>query len=265
MFDLSCLVLTLVKLKIDLTQQIFYPHIFKLKGTVNMASRQILNHLGQCTLMKTHFNALSENQLERIDNNRTELIYKKGENLCKQGAFISNVIFIQSGLVKLYVENNDSTAIIFLKNRDSFIGLSSLFGNGVHHYSAEALSDTKVCNISFSVVKEVLEENSSFGTDVIKIINKDMILAFDRIASFSNKQLHGRFAELLLDLQQDIYKSNPFKLTLSKTDLAKILSTSKESVSRLFSSLKKDEIIKENNHSIHILKLDRLKRISEAG
>ena len=92
-----------------------------------------------------------------------------------------------------------------------------------------------------------------------------MILAFDRIASFSNKQLHGRFAELLLDLQQDIYKSNPFTLTLSKTDLAKILSTSKESVSRLFTALKKDQIIKESNHDIHIMKLDKLKRISETG
>jgi CRP-like cAMP-binding protein len=230
-----------------------------------MASRQISTHCGQCTLMKTHFSALSEEQLGVVDKNRTELIYKKGENLCKQGAFISNVIFIQSGLVKLYVENNDSTAIIFLKGGGSFIGLSSLFGNGVHHYSAEALSETKVCNISFSAVKEILKENSSFGTDVIEIINKDMILAFDRIASFSNKQLHGRFAELLLDLQQDIYKSNPFRLTLSKTDLAKILSTSKESVSRLFTALKKDQIIEENNHDIHIMKLDRLKRISETG
>ena len=174
--------------------------------------------------MKTHFGALSEEQLGIVDKNRTELIYKKGENLCKQGAFISNVIFIQSGLVKLYVENNDSTAIIFLKSGGSFIGLSSLFGNGVHHYSAEALSETKVCNISFSAVKEILNENSSFGTDIIEIINKDMILAFDRIASFSNKQLHGRFAELLLDLQEDIYKSNPFRLTLSKSDLGKFLS-----------------------------------------
>lgn len=230
-----------------------------------MANRQISNHCGQCDLMQTHFGALSEDQLSNVDKNRTELIYKKGENLCKQGAFISNVIFIQSGLVKLYVETNDTTAIIFLKNGGSFIGLSSLFGDGVHHYSAEALSETKVCNISFDVVKNILRENSSFGTDVIKIINKDMILAFDRISSFSNKQLHGRFAELLLQLHREIYKSNPFKLTLSKTDLAVILSTSKESVSRLFSALKKDQIIKENNHDIHILKLDRLKRISETG
>ena len=77
--------------------------------------------------------------------------------------------------------------------------------------------------------------------------------------------MHGRFAELLLDLHQDIYKSNPFKLTLSKTDLAKILSTSKESVSRLFTALKKDQILKENNHDIHIMNLDRLRRISEKG
>ena len=229
-----------------------------------MASRQITSDYSQ-TLMDTHFRALSVDQLISVDNNRTELIYKKGENLCKQGAFISNIIYIQSGLVKLYVENNDSKAIVFLRGSDSFIGLSSLFGNGVHHYSAEALSDTKVCNISFDVVQHILKENSDLGTDFIKLINRDMVLAYDRISSFSNKQLHGRFAELLLHLQQEIYESNPFNLSLSKTDMALILSTSKESISRLFTAFKKDQIIEENNHNIHIMDHERLKRISEAG
>ena len=230
-----------------------------------MASRQVSVHCNQCTMREEHFTALSEAEINDIDQHRTELVYKKGESLCKQGAFISNLIFIRSGLVKLFVENNNETSILFLKDGGSFIGLPSLYGDEVHHYSAEALSETKVCHINFAVIKKILTENCIFGTDIIKIINKDMIIAFDRISSFSNKQLHGRFAELLLYLHSEIYKSNPFKLTLTKTDLAKILSTSKESVSRVFSTLKKDHIIKESNHKIHILKLAKLKRISQTG
>ena len=230
-----------------------------------MASRQVSVHCSQCTMREEHFRALSTAELTEIDNNRTELVYKKGESLCKQGAFISNLIFIRSGLVKLYVENNDATSILFLKDGGSFIGLPSLYGDGVNHYSAEALVETKACLINISVVKKILIDNCLFGTDIIKIINKDMVIAFDRISSFSNKQLHGRFAELLLYLQTEIYKENPFTLTLTKADLAKILSTSKESISRLFSSLKKDKIIKESKHNIHIMKLAKLKRISQTG
>jgi CRP-like cAMP-binding protein len=216
-------------------------------------------------MREEHFNALSMDELASIDNNRTELVYKKGEVLYKQGAFISKLIFIRSGLVKLFVENDNSTSILFLKDGGSFIGLPSLYGDEVHQYSAVALSETKVCEINFSIVKQLLTENCVFGTDIIKIINKDLSNAFDRISSFSHKQLHGRLAELLLYLQEDIYKSNPFKLTLTKYDLANMLSTSKESVSRLMSGLKKDKIIKEKKHIIHITNLDRLKRISENG
>lgn len=230
-----------------------------------MTSWRLSIHCDQCTLREEHFSALSKAELASIDISRTELIYKKGEILYKQGAFISNLIFIKSGLVKLYVENNNSTSILFLKAGGSFIGLPSLYGDEVHQYSAEALSETKVCEINFSVIKKLLTENCVFGTDIIKIINKDLSIAFDRISSFSNKQLHGRLAELLLYLHTDIYNSNPFKLTLTKTDLGNMLSTSKESVSRLMSALKKDQIIEEKKRSIHITDLDRLKRISENG
>ena len=230
-----------------------------------MTSQRISINCDQSTMREEHFNALSIAELASIDNNRTELIYKKGEILYKQGAFISNLIFIKSGLVKLYVENNNSTSILFLKVGGSFIGLPSLYGDDVHQYSTEALSETKVCEINFNIVKNLLKENCEFGTDIIKVINQDLSIAFDRIASFSNKQLHGRLAELLLYLQTDIYKSNPFKNGLTKADLANMLSTSKESVSRLMSSLKKDKIIKESKHNIHIINIDRLRRISETG
>ena len=230
-----------------------------------MASRHVSVHCDQCPMREEHFGALSIEQLSSVDKNRTELVYKKGESLCKQGAFISNLIFVKSGLVKLFIENNGATSILFLKNGGSFIGLPSLYGEGVHHYSAEALAETNVCLINFSIVKNILAENCTFGTEVIKVINKDMITAFDRISSFSNKQLHGRFAELLLYLHKEIYNSNPFELTLTKTDIAKILSTSKESVSRLFTSLKRDKIIKESKHNINILNFPKLRRISQTG
>ena len=145
-----------------------------------MTSRRVSIQCEQCTMREEHFNALSKQELERIDNNRTELVYKKGEILYKQGAFISNLIFIKSGLVKLYVENNSSTSILFLKVGGSFIGLPSLYGDEVHQYSAEALSETKVCEINFNTVKQLLAENCVFGTDIIKMINIEIVLINNR-------------------------------------------------------------------------------------
>jgi len=212
-----------------------------------------------------HFAELTDAQMYQIESHMTELTYRKGENLCKQGAFMSNLIFIKSGLVKLFVEKEGSSSILFLKNANNFVGLPSLYGEGLFLCSAQALSETRVQVLNVEIFKQILAENARFAIDVIQIINEDMITAFDRVSSFSSKQLHGRLADLLLYLQDDIYKTNPFELTLSKTDLSEILFTSKESISRLFADLKKDNILEENKRVINILDQIKLRRISLTG
>ena len=230
-----------------------------------MAERNITSHCVDCAVRNVHFGALDEYELSIIDAHRTEVSYRKGESLCKQGAFLSNIIFIRSGLVKILVENRRKETILFLGKAGDFIGLASLYGNEILHYSARALTQTKACLINVSAFKEIIGQNCGFATDVIKILNGDMVATFERISSISSKNLHGRLAELILQLQNDIYRKNPFLLTLTKADLADILSTSKESVSRLFSELKRDGIIKEDHHQIEILDHEKLSRISMTG
>ena len=230
-----------------------------------MADRVITNHCAECDMRNMHFKALSEDELGVIDQHRTELSYNKGESLCKQGAFLSNIIFIRSGLVKICINNHEDSTILFLGKAGTFIGLPSLYGEEILHYSAKALTETQACLINVAAFKDTLSENCAFASDVIKIINKDVVASFERISSISTKQLHGRLAELLLHLEKDIYRKNPFLLTLTKSDLADILSTSKESVSRLFSEFKRDGIIKEYRHQIDILDHEKLTRISRTG
>jgi CRP-like cAMP-binding protein len=218
-----------------------------------------------CPLSKVSDPNLSNGEIEKQNKLRIVLSYKKGENICKQGAFISSIICIRSGLVKVYKENDNVPFTLFLKKRGGIIGLQSLDGEGVFHCSTEALTDTQACLIDLATFKRLLLDNSDFGIEIIKHINQDMIEVLNKLVSFSTKHVHGRLAELLMYLQKNIYGTNPFFLTLSKTDLAEILATSKESVSRLFNELKHDGIIEESGHLIRIVDEHRLKRISLTG
>ncbi len=218
-----------------------------------------------CTLRKVHKDILLDTEAERLNKNRVELKYKKGETICKQGSFASSIICIRSGLVKIYKENDSSTSTLALKKKGDIIGLQSLYSNGFYHFSAEALSDTQVCLIDMVEFKELIIDNVSFAKEMIRYINQDVINMFDQLFSFSTKHIHGRLAELLIHLNEEIYQSNPFELTLSKTDVAQILGTSKESVSRLFKELKLDGIIEESDHIVKILDNKRLNRISNTG
>lgn len=225
----------------------------------------VTDHCPGYTLRKVHDHLLTEHQSSQLDAHRIELTYNSGESIFKEGSFASSVICIRSGLVKIFKKGAQSSTTLLLKKKGDIIGLQSLYGKGVYHFSSEALSETKACLIDISTFKQLISDNTAFASEMIYYINKDMVEMLERLHSFSTKHIHGRLAGLLIYLNEIIYEANPFFLTLQKTDLAEILGTSKESISRIFKELKSDGIIKESDHLISILDPKRLRMISQTG
>ena len=208
---------------------------------------------------------LNEEQMARVDKQRTEITYNKGEIICKQGSFVSYILFIKKGLVKLFLETKPTPTIISVEKNGYFLGLQSITGQGVFHYSVEAIEDTELCLVNIEVFKELILENAKFAAGVLGYINKDMVKLYDRLHSAAHKQIHGRFAEFLLYLKDNIYQENPFTISITKKDMADIISTSSESVSRLFTELKKEKIISEKGKTITVIDEDKLRQISKFG
>ncbi len=57
------------------------------------------------------------------------------------------------------------------------------------------------------------------------------------------KQIHGRLADALLFLSDEIFESDSFELPLSRTDLGDYIHATRESVTRTLSRLKADGLI----------------------
>lgn len=208
---------------------------------------------------------LTDEQMSRVDQNRTELNYRKGEILCKQGTFVSSLIFVKKGFVKVFLESGDDPTILRVVKAGSFIGLQSLYGEKIFHYSAEAMTDAEICLTDINTFRELILDNANFGKGIIEILNEDLIRAYDRLFSLTQKQINGRFAELLLYMRNTLYNSNPFKLTISRKDMADLISTSPESISRLMSEFKEQKIISVQAHNIEINDSKRLESISLRG
>lgn len=230
-----------------------------------MAVQQIFVKCFNCSCMSGPFKELTKEQMARVDKGRTELTYAKGETVCKQGAFISNIIFIKEGLAKFYLDTKPNPTVISVEKNGYFIGLQSLFENNVYQFSVEALEDEEVCLIDIKIFEELLTENAAFAAATIKYLNFDMIKLYDRLQSVTQKQIHGRFAEFLLYLKNNIYEQNPFELSISKRDMADIISTSHESISRMCTQLKNEGIIEEKGRIIRVLNEEKLEQISKFG
>ena len=193
-----------------------------------------------------------------MDEHRSELHFKKGELLCKQGMLMSHMFYLRTGFAKLYLEHDGELTILGIATPRTFIGLQALYGESVFPFSAEAMSDVEVCLKDINIFRELVLENSAFAREIIEILNKDLIQSYNRMFSLSTKQIDGRFSELLMFMRNVFYKSNPFKLTISRKDIADLISATPESVSRLLGKFKSQGIIKVTGQTIEILEVEKL-------
>jgi CRP/FNR family transcriptional regulator, polysaccharide utilization system transcription regulator len=212
------------------------------------------------------FDLLTEDEKELINSRSVLVSYKKGEMICKQGSFASHIMYLESGLVKIYLEGRPKDLILTIMPHKNLMGLQALYeGNNTFLYSISSYTEASVRMIDIQIFKQLLKQNPLFAFRIINILNESTSQSYGRFFNLTHKQLHGRLADILLCLSRKIFKSDTFDLPLTRSDLSDLTSMSTESVIRIMKDLKDDKIIDINNKSITLLDLPRLESISEKG
>lgn len=212
------------------------------------------------------FELLSTDEKAMLNSASVLVTYKKGENICKQGSFASHIMYMEKGLVKVYLEGPPKDLILTITPRGNLLGLQSLYeGNNKFLYSVSTYTETTLRMIDVQVFKQLLRQNAAFNYRILNILNESTAQSYGRFFSLTQKQLHGRLADILLCLSRRIFKSDSFDLPLTRSDLSDLTCMSTESVIRIMKDFKDDNIIEINNKSITLLDLQRLERISDKG
>ena len=220
----------------------------------------------ECGAKSVCFRQLSMLELEVADANRVQLHYRKGENIAKQGAFVTQILYLQKGLVKVYMETNgDNDMILNIFNEGSLIGLSNIFSNAPMQYSVAAIEDSVICAIDKKVIEEMVKNNGEFAKSIIEDINKCTFYHFKKLIAATQKQLNGRMADALLHLSDEVFHSENFEMVLSRKELAELAGMSMMSAVRVIKDLEQNGIIAENNGHLIISDREKLEKLSIYG
>ncbi len=211
------------------------------------------------------FDNLSDELLQKVFENQVSLSYNKGEILSKQGGFASQIVFLTHGLIKIYKEHNDKNLILKIVKPGEFIGLTSLYNKGLFNYSAASIDSSKVYSISADVIKYLIKNNSDFAEMIIGQINLNMSQFFERIISLTQKQLHGRIADVILHLSREIYEADKFNMLLTRRDIAEFCGMSTESAIRILKEFHNDRIVNIEGKNLEVISYQLLERLSEVG
>jgi len=219
-----------------------------------------------CNCKWSNFDNLTDEQLELLNSSRFQAQFKAGEIIFKQGSPTSNAIFLTSGFAKLYMEGYDEKNIILAiaKPARLIAGPGSYIDNR-HHYSMAAITETNACFVDMNVIKKLVLENSAFAEGYLRDISRKSLDTFHKLVSFNQKKMHGRLAEGILHLADDIFEANKFNCHLTRQELGDLTGMTKESVVRLLKEFHDEHIIKMDDRVIEILDKPKLQKINISG
>jgi CRP-like cAMP-binding protein len=147
----------------------------------------------------------------------------------------------------------------------SYLGLISAFYGDRYQHCVTALEDTETLYVNLKDLKDIISENGKYGMHMIKQLSYEGIFLIDKMINLSQKQIPGRIAEILLYFSRVIYHSNEFSLPLSRQELADLISSTKESVSRTLTEFKNDRLIDIDDRKVNLKSIDLLEILSRMG
>ena len=209
---------------------------------------------------------LSEDEFDFLRNKKKQLLYTKGENIFKQGAFAPYVMYVLSGLVKVYLQTGRNKKVnISIAKQGDFLAFSSVFGEEVYTYSTVAITDAQICMIEKDRLKQFLFKNNKFAMRITSDNYKNERHLLSIIANISYKQMRGKIASSLLYLSADAFLAEYIFQHLTRQDIADFASISTESAIKFLKEFEKDGILKLSGKEITILDYDRMVSIAKRG
>jgi CRP-like cAMP-binding protein len=219
-----------------------------------------------CDINAPCFQNLLPEEAELVRAGKTQVFFRKGDNLTKQGAFASYVLFIINGLAKQYIEG-DGTKNYNLRiiRPGEFVGLSSVFHENIFNYSLVALTDCQVFLIEKEAMAKVIKQNGSFGFSITKRYCEQNANLLNTVRNLMYKQMNGRLADTLLYIDSLKAETEEIFQLLSRKDIADFAGISTESAVKLLKTFEKERLIELHEKDIKILKPDAIAEISRRG
>jgi len=209
------------------------------------------------------FHILENEGLDYKKSCNSCLVYPAGVDILEAGTSVKGIYCILSGKAKVYRygESGKEQIIRFVKPGD-VLGFRTLVTENPLKVSATTLEETSMCFIDRKDFKQMMDQSSGFRERVLKEIAQDLTDLVDALTDMAQRTVRSRLCSALLQLS-DLYQDEP--INLSREDLSGFVGTAQESVIRLLSEMKKEQLIEVKGRKITVIEHDKIQKMSLFG
>ena len=212
------------------------------------------------------FSGLTQSQLEDISKIIVKRSFNKGETIFSDGDDGDGFYFILSGKVKIYkISAEGKEQILHIFGPGEPFGEVPVFSGQSFPANAQAIAKTKVLFFPRKAFVKLIADHPSFAMNMLAVLSMRLRQFTIQIESLSLKEVPARLAAYLIYLSKEQNNQTSLVLKISKGQLASLLGTIPETLSRIFSKMANDGLIKVNGKNIKILDYEGLKFLAEFG
>lgn len=215
--------------------------------------------------LKTIFKSLEQEELDHVNFEKTCRVYKRGDIIFHEGNRTNGFYCINSGIIKIFktgIEGKEQ--IIRFAKKGEIIGYRSLISEEAACSTAKVIEESTMCFIPAETMFELVNKNKNFAMELMKRTAIELGYANNFLVDMAQKNVRERLAGILCMLTNtfELDEQKMLQITLSREELANVTGTATESVIRLLSEFKNDDLIELKGRKIIIKDLKRLEKIS---
>ena len=212
------------------------------------------------------FNGLSEAQLKDIRDIALDKFYGKGKSIFMEGDQGSGFYVVADGRVKVFKLSLDGKEqILHIYGPGNPIGEVPVFSGQHFPANATALAKSHLLYFPREAFIRLITTNPSLSLNMLAILSRRLREFTIQIENLSLKEVPGRLASYLIYLAEEQNRQDAVELTISKGQLASLLGTAPETLSRIFARMMAQGLIEVNGRRISFLDGEGVADLAEHG
>lgn len=194
---------------------------------------------------------------------------KRGESIFRSGDALDDIYAVKYGTFKLTLGTAEGREMIAAFYLSGDIFGTDGFESDTRTSTAIALEDSEVCAISWNSLAELAQREGAIQQLVTQIFSARIGRKQRLMLCIGSMRSEERIAMFLLDLSERLrergFSNRHIILRMSREEIAEHLAMTLETVSRIFSLLAREGILRVDHREIQILDVQGLETVAQAG
>jgi CRP-like cAMP-binding protein len=214
------------------------------------------------------FRGLPREILEQIAQIAVEQTFRRGQVLFSEGDEARGFFVVTQGRIKVFkLSSEGKEQTLHILGQGEPVGEVAVFSGESFPASAQAMEETKVLFFPKEPFMELIRRDPSIALRMLAVLAKRLRKFTALIEDLSLKEVPSRLASYLLE-HSDSGQRTPqlIRLSISKAQLASLLGTIPETLSRILARMEREGLIElEGTRGIRIMEMAGLEELAQGA